>query len=349
MAFPEFDDGKRKILFFTRGRGRGHAVPDIEIAREIESIAADTQVRLVSYGMGARTFEANQVPHIDVGLPDVNPINETIVIAGKLVAWLDPDLVVAHEEFPALPAAKIFGKPTVMITDWFSDPRTYAMSSLALADRVLFLDEEGIYAEPACVEGRVEYLGPLVREFHCMPEDQNRARAELDIPHDAFVVGVFPGSWREAEAPILDLMLEAFDALPDRPKRLLWMSGEDSDRIRSATVTREDVEIYDYHPNIDRFMVASDVAITKGTRNTLFELASLGKSSVSLVFGDNPIDRNRATLFPHNRVLGSGVAARDLIAAIEQARREHIDPVPRLNTPAKCARRLTVEAESAGF
>ncbi len=32
---PQFDPDKKKILFFSRGRGRGHAIPDVQIADEI--------------------------------------------------------------------------------------------------------------------------------------------------------------------------------------------------------------------------------------------------------------------------------------------------------------------------
>lgn len=82
---PGFEGGGRKILFLTRGRGRGHAIADIEIARQMAAIEPDVQIRFVSYATGADTFEAHGVPHIDLGLPERNPINETIVLAGKLI------------------------------------------------------------------------------------------------------------------------------------------------------------------------------------------------------------------------------------------------------------------------
>jgi hypothetical protein len=126
------------ILFFSRGRGRGHALADIEIAHAIQARSPETDVRFVSYATGAETFAAHGVSHIDLGLPERNPINETIVLAGKLIGGLNPDIVLAHEEFMALPAAKIFDKPTVLITDWFAESEKFAMGSLRLADRILF-------------------------------------------------------------------------------------------------------------------------------------------------------------------------------------------------------------------
>ncbi|MCC6586067.1 MAG: hypothetical protein IT168_05040 [Bryobacterales bacterium] len=347
MAFPEFDGGAKRILFFTRGRGRGHAIPDMEIARELGR-ESGVEVRLVSYGTGASTFAAHGVAHIGLGLPDRNSLNETIVMAGKLIGWLDPDVVVAHEEFPALPAARIFDKPAVLITDWFTDPSKYSMETLRYADRILFLDEPGIYEEPEWVQGRVDYLGPLVRKFGYTRDERGCAREELGIPHGAFVVAMLPGSWREEQAPAADLVLGAFDTLPEDGRRLVWMAGEDRDLIAGRTAGRADVEVRGYEPEIGRIMVAADVAVTKGTRKTLFELSSLGVPSVSLDCTGNPIDRVRARQFPGNEAMGADVDAPALGAAIGRAA---------LRTPPRqyagdggkrCARRLLEVMESLG-
>jgi UDP:flavonoid glycosyltransferase YjiC (YdhE family) len=348
MAFPEFDDGKKKVLFFTRGRGRGHAIPDMEIAREIAALSGEIDVRFASYGTGARTFEAHGVAHVDLGLPDRNPINETIVLAGKLIGWLDPDLVVAHEEFMALSAAKIFDKPTVLITDWFTDAGSYSMSTLRLADRVVFLDEPGIYEEPEWVRGRVEYIGPVIRNLGYTRHDRARAREELGIERDALAIAVLPGSLPEGEAPIVDLVLAAFESLDSRVRRLIWAAGDDRDLIRNKTQGRAGVDVRGYEPEIGRIMAAADVAITKGTRKTLFELASLGVPSVSLAFGDNPIDRVRAGRFAHNEALEEGAGPAALANAVRRARVRDVEPVARGDAARNCARLLVESAGGAG-
>src|SRR5213593_5155940 len=149
MPFPEFEPGKKHILFFSRGRGRGHAVPDIEIFRALETMRSDVDVRFVSYGTGADTFRAFGISLIDLGLPDSGGVVDTSVLAGKLIGWLNPDLVVSHEEFPAIPAAKIFDKRSLVLTDWFLESEGYAMHSLKFADEILFLGQEGVFSEPA--------------------------------------------------------------------------------------------------------------------------------------------------------------------------------------------------------
>jgi hypothetical protein len=56
ITFPEFEPDKKKVLFFTRGRGSGHAIPDIEITNELLGLRMDVEVRFVSYASGARTL-----------------------------------------------------------------------------------------------------------------------------------------------------------------------------------------------------------------------------------------------------------------------------------------------------
>src|SRR5438034_11600364 len=125
-----FAGNRKKVLFFSRGRGRGHAVVDIEVGRDLAVLRDDVEIRFVSYGTGAKTFAERGIAAIDLGLPDANGIAVTTVLAGRIIGRLQPDLVVAHEEFAALPAAKIFGTTTVMITDFFGEPGKFSMESL---------------------------------------------------------------------------------------------------------------------------------------------------------------------------------------------------------------------------
>src|SRR5262249_3827149 len=161
-----------------------------------------------------------------------------------------------------------------MITDFFTDPGTYAMESLWFADQVLFIDRKGIHSEPPSVRGKVKYLGPVARRFEYTRRGRLRARQELGLALDAAVVSVFPGSWTRAAAPILDAVLAAFDALRARTKHLIWLAGADVELIRRRTKGHGDVLVIGTDWKIDRLMAASDLAITKGSRTTIRELAA---------------------------------------------------------------------------
>ena len=70
MQLPRFQADKRKILFFSRGRGRGHALPDVEIVQAIHYARPDVEVLFVSYATGSQTIANAGLPVIDVGLPE---------------------------------------------------------------------------------------------------------------------------------------------------------------------------------------------------------------------------------------------------------------------------------------
>jgi UDP-N-acetylglucosamine:LPS N-acetylglucosamine transferase len=290
MAFPQFTAGKKKLLFFSRGRGSGHAIPDIAITQELQKLRPDVEVRFVSYATGARTIERFQFPLFDLDLPEAGSVTHMTVVAGKLAGSLDPDLVVAHEEFAAIPAAKIFGKPTVFLTDFFVEPEQLEMQALKYADRVLFLGKAGLFDEPKWVQGKVDYVGRVLREFHYTRQDRSRARRELDLGEAETVVSVLPGSWTENTAPILELVAQAFEGLEVAPKRLVWVAGEDYELVRGRLADTPEARVVARDWQMDRLMAATDVAITKANRMTALELDSLGIPSVALSPKINRID-----------------------------------------------------------
>ena len=302
-----FEAGRKKILFFTRGRGRGHAIPDIAIVEELEKLRPDVEVRFVSYGTGALTFAAHGIPCIDLQLPDQNSIAATTVLAGRVMAALAPDLVVAHEEFSAMPVAKIFGLPTVMITDFFTTPGMLSMESLWYADQVLFLARRGLHVEPPSARGKVKYLGPALRAFTYRRRDRQRARAELRLAADATVITVLPGSWTETMAPAYDAVVTAFDRLTQPSKHLLWLAGADEHLLKGlVSARRTDITVLGADWQIDRLMVASDLVITKANRMTVIELASLGIRTLSLSYGLNPVDEQSVANLKGNETMAIG-------------------------------------------
>lgn len=328
------------LLFFSRGRGHGHAIPDMAIADELEKLRNNVDLRFVSYGTGAKTFASHNRPVIDLEMPDKNPVWTTAVRAGALIRETQPDLVISHEEFAALPAAKIFGIPAVFITEWFSDPETLPMQALECADEVLFIEDEAIFPEPPCVEGRVHYVGPVLRHFNYGPLDRERARRELGIDSHAAVILVIPGGWAtEEREPIYNLVLPAFDALRAPAKLLLWMAGEDEKEMRERIGPRSDIVVKGFEREIDRIMAASDLAITKANRITLKELGALGIPSISISHGRNPIDDVLIERIPTNialdaRTVSAKVLAKTIVEMLKDSPRETTEMPPHENSGA---------------
>lgn len=294
------------ILFFSRGRGRGHALPDLAIADELARLAGDLPVRFVSYGTGARTLAEHGRRVVDLQLPDDAPYLEILVRATRAIAIHQPQIVVSHEEFAALPAAKAFDLPTSFIVDFFP-PVEIWHQSLSYADEILFAERRGVFAAPPRLASKVRYVGPLLRRLTLTRADRADARSALGLPPGATVVAVIPGAWAtEDRAPIADLVVPAFQTLAAPDRALVWVGGRDHEALarRLADVPGGRV-LKDLSP-IERLMVASDLVITKANRGTTIDLASLGIPSISLSFGLNPIDEAVVPRIPSNVALQAG-------------------------------------------
>src|SRR4051794_15876315 len=95
-----------RVLFFSRGRGHGHAIPDMEIASSLLKQAPGLQIRFVSYATGARTFRERGEEVIDVKLSETPSFTDTILAFHTVLQNESPDAIISHEEFGALVAAE---------------------------------------------------------------------------------------------------------------------------------------------------------------------------------------------------------------------------------------------------
>ena len=342
---------QKRILFFTRGRGRGHAIPDIQIVEELGKLSQPTEVQFVSYGTGAATLRESGCHVIDLGFSDDNNFFDTLVAAQKCICEFSPDLVVSHEEFAAVPAAHMHGARVVFITDWFLDGSDMFMQSIRYSEQVLFIGRRGIFPEPDYLKGRVHYVGDIVRPFAYGLSDRAKARERLDLEEDCLVVSVIPGRWaNEKRAPLFELVLSAVKDIPRSRKRLIWIAGSDYNTILSHAWKHRFLKVYPHYDPIEAVMVASDVVITKANRGTTIETDELGVPSISLSFGSNFIDDLIISQLKNNLALNAravdGQYLRDAICmrAAQSRSNERERPPAQSNANARRAAELLVDA-----
>jgi hypothetical protein len=260
------------------------------IAKELGQISPELEVRFASYATGAETFRRAGQPVIDMALPELNPFLPTMLLATALIERLAPDVVVAHEEFAALPAAHLCQRPGVFVSAWLPFANDILSDSLAYADAAIILEEPGIFPRPSTMQIDPEFVGPILRPMKYSPADRLRARKELSLPPGATVIAVIPGGFAtEERAPIAGIVNSAWQSLPGE-KRLIWLAGKDQATLRTEFAAHVDVSIMEYCQCIEQVIVASDLVVTKGTRGTSLDAAALNVPTLSLSFGLNPID-----------------------------------------------------------
>lgn len=280
-----------RVLFFSRGRGRGHAVPDIEIVNALEAQCGFLDVLFASYATGYKTLAKSGRRTINMHLPEKNDFLDTLISASTLIDRYKPQLVISHEEFAAVPAAQITQLPVIFLTDWFTSPSALTMNCLKYAKIIVFIERPGLFPVPSYLKDRVHYVGPVVRNISIDPFARRKGRSRFELSQDSKVLSVMPGSWAsEDRAPMAELILDAFERLVEDRKDLIWLSENDYDTLSNYRSHFPELRlIRDLWPT-EPLMFASDIVITKANRGTTYEVACLGIPSVSLSFGLNPID-----------------------------------------------------------
>lgn len=274
------------ILYFSRGRGRGHAIPDIEIGRKLQALRTNVDIVYVSYSTGAETFESCGYDVINLQMPDDPDPWDALVKQLRLIGHVKPRLVVAHEECQALIASEVFGIPSIFITDYFMDPSSHWTQPLKAAIEIIFIGDPGLFTEPLYLRKKIQYVGPAIRRLECCSTRAD-IRRELGIADEDVVLLCQPGNYDEAAVPMYNVLLSAWDQLPFGSKKLIWLAGRDYKAISSNLSQRTDIVVEAQNWKIERLFSACDLVITKGNRVTVFEAASLGIPSISISNGRN--------------------------------------------------------------
>lgn len=263
----------------------------MEIGSIIQSMAPKVEVQFASYSTGAATFRSSGVDVVDIGMSESNPYLATQIKAFELIRRVAPDIVVAHEEFAALPAAKMAGLASVFISAWLPVGASIASESMSFADAAIVLGEPGIFPVPQGFSGKMYYAGTAYRRLSSDVGNRTTLRNEYSIPHDALCVVVLPGgSASEKSSPMADVVLSAFFGLSKRPKRLYWVSAKDHDLLQAKVSGLEGVNLVKYAHPIENLLSCADLVITKGTRGSTLDAAAVGVPSISLSPGTNPVD-----------------------------------------------------------
>jgi hypothetical protein len=291
------------ILFFSRGRGKGHAVPDLAITAELRSILPSVRVLFASYASGAEVFRAAGEEFIDLGFSETTSLFDIVIGSGRLLTKQRTRVVCSHEEPGVLLASKVFECPSVFLTHWFPTLQDPYLDVFKCADEVLFMEQKRLFPEPAQLSGKVRYIGPVLRRFKYRPCDRSLVRSQLGLRSGEALILVAPGSPSESLFPIYDLIMGAFKEVDCAHKRLIWVAGRDYLDISKRAEESAHCHVVDTDWQLDRLMVASDVAITRGTYNIGKELMALGIPSIALSHGHNFIDDMYSRCFPSNTFL----------------------------------------------
>jgi hypothetical protein len=279
------------ILFFSRGRGYGHALPDLAISRHLAKALPASPISFASYSTGFRVLSEAGVSVTDLGLPENNAFVATLDRAQRLIRELNPTVVISHEEFAAVVAARMNDVPSAFISAWLPQPNTMQAEALTCASSIIVLERPGLFLPLPGVSAKPKYTGRMLRDLCCKSSDREQLRTQLGIEQDEEFLLVISGGWaNEQRAPIADTVISSYLKLARSRKRLRWLAGSDAPALRQRLTGIPGVEVSDYYDPVEHLIAVADIVISKGTRGTTLDANALGTPSISLSHGLNPVD-----------------------------------------------------------
>lgn len=271
-----------KILFFVRGLGLGHATRDLTIAKRISEMDNDVELKFVSCAAGAKFLSGNSYPLIDTGLPAMGKDGERVAKYVALIKKEEPDIIVTDEELPVIPLAEGSGIPCVLITNWFQADNPEIVDIFSHATLIIVPDyKEGFHMELIARE-RILWAGPIwTKETGPNPDGRGEARKRLELDESVKLIALMCGQGDMMDIPFIEKSIAVFDTL-NFPKRLIVFAGQFQKLFSYAEQESDHVTVMGHVWDLERYLLASDLVITRGGHTSLWELAMMGIPSISI-------------------------------------------------------------------
>lgn len=284
-----------KILYLSRGRGFSHAMNDLLILQELKKLNDSLSILLASYDKGYFYLCNLGINVFNLGLSQEEELTMKAGIKiWSLIRRFKPDLVISDEVFIVLHITKALKIPSILITHWFFEyynKNHPVIPAVRKADFVIFVDTPLFHTIPFGFNVPLTFVGPIIREFKYSLKDKRKVREELGIDNEAKVIFVTPGGRARDRKKMLNVSIEAFKDIKEKNKKLILLTGELYQEYLKGIGKDPEIIVKDYDWEIDRLMVASDLAICSGSFSTTWELAYLGIPSISIPDIKNPIDQ----------------------------------------------------------
>lgn len=272
----------KKILFFVRGLGLGHATRDFAIARQISEMDSGVELKFVSCAAGARFLGGNSYPLIDTRLPAMGKDGERVAKYVALINSEKPDIIVTDEELPVIPLAAGFNIPCALITNWFQAGNPEIVDIFSHATFIIVPDyKEGFHMELIARE-RILWAGPIwTKETGPNLNGRDEARKHLELDESVKLIALMCGQGDMMDISFIEKSIAVFDML-DFPKRMIVFAGQLQKLFSYVEQESGLVTVMGHVWDLERYLQASDLVITRGGHTSLWELAMMGIPSISI-------------------------------------------------------------------
>lgn len=267
-------------MFFTRGEGTDHAKRDVAIARRAIEEDREVEVIFASWSEGWRYLRGVGWPCRNIG-PKLGDEHERLIGIGRAMDEEKPDLVVTDEELMALPMAKVFHIPSVLITNWFPPNKRHPLMGYFVDPELILVPApKDVYAKPEELDllTPVKFVGPIafLTERHKM---KRILRQRLRVAMDERLILVDPCGVEMDDDRFLRCCCEAFEDL-GLLVRMVMVVGKLRAEIEKFTWKDTRIHLRDHLWMPEVYMAGSDLVVHRGGFFTVWNLAGMGVPSI---------------------------------------------------------------------
>ncbi len=297
----------KKILIFPSGLclkngdelssyGRGHAARCISLARHIQDLKQTTEIVFAASGIEYDLcqnsgFEVVELPIVALNSTTQKEIKKT-EFEINLMHFHEPDLVISDTHKEATIAANFNGIPNVAICDL--PPIGFFPIFALLSDLILIPHIKQIIEIPEylnqCIE-KVEIIGPIFSREIKKQQDFNEFKKEQMTNTSKLIVAYTSRLSIDREVYLKNLIDSFILYSKESPSARYILIGPGM-KITPETRNELNLMIYEYVPNLLKYIKESDVFITRSCI-TAMESIILGTPTIMI-----PItgDKNQQTI-----------------------------------------------------
>ncbi|MEK0436132.1 MAG: UDP-N-acetylglucosamine--N-acetylmuramyl-(pentapeptide) pyrophosphoryl-undecaprenol N-acetylglucosamine transferase [Proteobacteria bacterium] len=290
----------KKILICTGGTG-GHIFPAISLAQYLEKkkfnvdLITDYRAKRFINNLNLRniTFINVQTPTGKKGLGLIYSlflIFFSFLYSVFFLLFKKPQLIIGsggYASFPVLLAAKLLKKKFVI----------YETNSVVGRVNKFFLNSSikiftGYPLKHLNINNdKINFVGQLIREQIYAAKEKNDLKKDNNFDFTLLVIGGSQGA--EIFSKTLPKSLNKLFSL-NKKIRIFHQSGnkEQETKIDFSYKKNSNVTIFNFEPNIEKYMMVSDLVITRAGSSTLSELAFLQIPFIAIPF-KNSLDNHQ--------------------------------------------------------
>ena len=301
-----------RILITSFGVGIGHASRDLALARKLRQ--AGHEVIFASFGSGYNYLKMNRQETYDMPTmnfqADEGEINikdtvkeskdipyvfiKTMYKEARIIRQIKPDVIIADSTYTSPITAKFLNIPCFIITNdltfGFSDStesmsikyfeksiRKFIKEITRGCKKILIPDIAGTVELPSKLEGKTEYIGPLLHKNPDEIESKTTLRKKYNFNDDDVIILLTVGGSEFGEVLIKNICGISKDINCDR---IIIFTGLE---IKTEDFNINDTDkiiIKDFTPYLVDWMQISDLTIALAGHTTSMELISIKKPNI---------------------------------------------------------------------